>query len=69
MTGSPKPRPLVVVRVGRGLSPGPPGQNSSAPPTEIIEMDQNGLGGGGDRAMHEDAASRNRVARDERYTY
>ena len=47
MMGSPKPR--VVVRIGRGLSPGPPAQNSSSLPTEIIEMDQNGLGGGGGR--------------------
>ena len=45
MMGSPKP--MVVVRVSRGLSPGPPAQNSSALPTEIIEMDQNGLGRGG----------------------
>ena len=42
MMGSPKP--MVVVQIGRGLSPGPPAQNSSPLPTEIIEMDQNGLG-------------------------
>ena len=66
MMGSPKLR--VVVRIGRGLSPGPPAQNSSALPTEIIVNGSKWAGevSGG---MHEDAASRNRVARDKRYTY
>ena len=47
MMGSPKPR--VVVRIGRGLSPGPLAQNSSSLPTETIEMEQNGLREGGER--------------------
>ena len=40
---------LVVVPVGRGLSARPTFQNSSSLPTEIIEMDRDGLGGGGER--------------------
>ena len=38
---------MVVVPVGRGLSARPTVQNSSSLPTEIIEMDRDGLGGGG----------------------